>query len=138
MIEGHKTLTNRANRIATGKSVSLSDIRVVADALVECLEDDKAEDIMFIELEGKSSLADFMIIASGRSSRHVSSLADSLLHTTKKITGRPANVEGMANADWILIDTGDVIIHLFRPEVREFYNLERIWADDSSKHRTSH
>ena len=138
MIEGHETLTKSANRIATGKSVSLSDIRVVADALVECLEDDKAEDIMFIELEGKSSLADYMIIASGRSGRHVSSLADNLLQTAKKITGRPANVEGMSNADWVLIDTGDVIIHLFRPEVREFYNLERIWADDDSKHRSRH
>lgn len=100
----------------------------MAESLAKSLEDDKAEDILFIDLDGKSSLADFMIIASGRSGRHVASLADHLAQDAKKLTGRPASVEGMPNADWVLIDTGDVIVHLFRPEVREFYNLEKIWA----------
>lgn len=76
-----------------------------------------------------------MIIASGRSGRHVAALADHVAAEAKRLTGRPASVEGMANADWVLIDTGDVIVHLFRPEVREFYNLEKIWASDRSSHR---
>lgn len=138
MTEGYETLTKSAQRMTPAKSASLADIRSVADALVTALEDDKAEDIIFIELEGKSSLADFMIIASGRSGRHVASLADSVMQTAKQVTSRPASVEGMPNADWVLIDTGDVIVHLFRPEVREFYNLERIWADDSSQHLSRH
>nr|WP_267878715.1 MULTISPECIES: ribosome silencing factor [Hyphomonas] len=101
------------------------------------LEDDKAEDLILIELQGKSSLADFMIIASGRSGRHVAALASSVAQEVKKITGRSPSVEGMPNADWVLIDAGDVIVHLFRPEVREFYNLEKIWVSDKSAHRTS-
>ena len=104
----------------------------MAESLAQALEDDKAEDILFIDLDGKSSLADFMIIASGRSGRHVAALADHLAQDVKKLTGRPASVEGMPNADWVLIDTGDVIVHLFRPEVREFYNLEEIWASDNA------
>ncbi len=104
----------------------------MAESLAQALEDDKAEDILFIDLDGKSSLADFMIIASGRSGRHVAALADHLAQDVKKLTGRPASVEGMPNADWVLIDTGDVIVHLFRPEVREFYNLEKIWASDNA------
>lgn len=103
----------------------------MAESLAQALEDDKAEDILFIDLDGKSSLADFMIIASGRSGRHVAALADHISQDVKKLTGRPASVEGMPNADWVLIDTGDVIIHLFRPEVREFYNLEKIWASQT-------
>lgn len=78
-----------------------------------------------------------MIIASGRSGRHVAALADSVSQEVKKLTGRSPSVEGMPNADWVLIDTGDVIVHLFRPEVREFYNLEKIWASDKSAHRAS-
>ena len=104
----------------------------MAETLAKALEDDKAEDVLFIDLEGKSSLADFMIIASGRSGRHVAALADHLAQDIKKLTGRPASIEGMPNADWVLIDTGDVIVHLFRPEVREFYNLEKIRASENA------
>ena len=137
IIEGTETLTSSAPRTLPAKSATLEDIRTVAEALAKALEDDKAEDLLFIDLDGKSSLADFMIIASGRSGRHVAALADHLSHQVKKLTGRPANVEGMPNADWVLIDTGDVIVHLFRPEVREFYNLEKIWASDTSAHRAT-
>ena len=115
--------------------MSLADIRLLAESLSKVLEDDNAEDLAFIELQGKSSLADFMIIASGRSGRHVAALADHVAQEAKRLTGRPASVEGMANADWVLIDTGDVIVHLFRPEVREFYNLEKIWMSDQAPHR---
>jgi len=131
--EGIEPLTSSAPRLQPAKQASLEDIRSVAEALAKALEDDKAEDLLFIDLEGKSSLADYMIIASGRSGRHVASLADHISQEAKKLTGRPASVEGMPNADWVLIDTGDVIVHLFRPEVREFYNLEKIWAPETAR-----
>lgn len=99
------------------------------------MEDDKAEDLTVIDLTEKSSLADIMIIASGRSARHVSALADHLAQDVKEKTGQSPKLEGMPNADWVLIDLGDIIVHLFRPEVRSFYNLEKIWADDSNTHR---
>lgn len=94
------------------------------------LDDDKAENILEINLLGKSSIADAMIIASGRSQRHVASLADHLVRKLKdEGIGKP-RVEGLPSADWVLIDAGDVIVHIFRPEVREFYNLERIWSGE--------
>ena len=99
--------------------------------IVDALEDDKAESITVIDLGGKSSIADTMVIASGRSARHVSALADHLVRKLKEGGFGRAQVEGIANADWVLIDAGDVIVHLFRPEVREFYQLERIWAGDA-------
>ena len=97
--------------------------------MVSSLEDDKAEDLAVIDLDGKSSLADIMIIASGRSARHVASIADHLATKMKQLTGRSVQIEGMPNADWVLLDLGDIIVHLFRPEVRSFYNLEKIWMD---------
>jgi len=93
------------------------------------LEQDKAEALIVLDLEGKSTVADQMIIASGRSARHVAALADHVIRRIKELGGKRARVEGLPNADWVLIDTGDLIIHLFRPEVRDFYNIERIWAD---------
>ncbi len=100
----------------------------MADDIVKALDDDKAEEVLFIDLDGRSALADFMIIASGRSSRHVAALADHVSKQVKSLTGRPAHVEGLPHADWVLIDTGDIIVHIFRPEVRAFYNLEKIWV----------
>ena len=91
------------------------------------LDDNKAEDIVVVPLEGKSSIADYMIIASGRSTRHVASLAD-VIGEHMKTLGQNARYEGKANGDWVLADAGDIIVHLFRPEVRSFYNLERMWA----------
>lgn len=102
----------------------------ISAAVIESLEDDKAEDLLVFDLEGKSTLADQMIIASGRSARHVSALADHVLRAIKDLGGRRARVEGLQTGDWVLIDTGDLIVHLFRPEVRSFYNLERIWGPD--------
>ena len=96
------------------------------------LDDDKAEDIVSIDLTDKSSVADKMIVASGRSHRHVGALADHLLRTLKDAGFGRARVEGMPHCDWVLIDAGDLIIHLFRPEVRQFYNIEKIWAADSA------
>lgn len=112
-------------------------VKQIAAAVIETLEDDKAEELLVIDLEGKSSIADQMIIASGRSQRHVAALAE---HVTRRIKDDglgSARVEGLPNADWVLIDTGDIIVHLFRPEVRAFYNLERIWGTEATDHRNS-
>lgn len=99
------------------------------------LDDDKAENILEINLVGKSPLCDAMIVASGRSQRHVSSLADHVARTLKEAGVEGVRVEGLPNADWVLIDGGDVIVHIFRPEVREFYNLERLWSSDAAPTR---
>ncbi len=93
------------------------------------LEDDKAEDVVAIPLAGKSDIADYMVIASGRSQRHVSAMADKVVRRLKDAGFGRAHVEGASAADWVLIDAGDVIVHIFRPEVRSFYNLERVWSE---------
>ena len=92
------------------------------------LEDDKAEDIVVIELAGKSSIADYMIIASGNSSRQVSAMSDHLLRGLKNSGMKSIIAEGKERGDWVLVDAGDVVVHLFRPEVRAFYNLEKMWG----------
>jgi ribosome-associated protein len=96
--------------------------------LLTRLDDEKAQDIVFIDLKDKSSVADGMIVASGRSHRHVGAMADHLLRTLKEAGYGRARVEGLPHCDWVLIDAGDVIVHLFRPEVRAFYNIEKIWS----------
>ena len=96
--------------------------------ILTSLDDDQAVETVSIPLAGKSSIADHMIIASGKSTRQVASMANKLAQKIKETTGRSARIEGLPAADWVLIDTGDIIVHLFRPEVRSFYNLERMWA----------
>ncbi|MBX7248296.1 MAG: ribosome silencing factor [Caulobacteraceae bacterium] len=103
--------------------------------ILKRLDDDKAQDIVHIDLKGKSSVADSMIVASGRSHRHVGAIADHLLRALKDAGYGKARVEGLPHCDWVLIDAGDVVVHLFRPEVRTFYNIEKIWAVDAP-HRT--
>ena len=92
------------------------------------LDDDQAQEVVTIPLEGKSSIADHMVIASGRSTRQVAAMAQKLAERIKQAGFGSARVEGLPAADWVLIDAGDVVVHLFRPEVRSFYNLERMWA----------
>jgi ribosome-associated protein len=103
-----------------------------ADALegliVHTLDEDKAEDILSVDLRGKSSLADRMVIASGRSSRHVAALAAHVVEALRDTRAQVIGVEGLPHGDWVVIDAVDVIVHLFRPEVRSFYNIERIWG----------
>jgi ribosome-associated protein len=103
-----------------------------ADALhalvLHQLDEDQAQEPVTIPLAGKSSIADHMVIASGRSTRHVAAMADKLAQRIKQELGRNVRIEGLPNADWVLIDAGDVVVHLFRPEVRGFYNLERMWS----------
>lgn len=95
--------------------------------ILTSLEDDKAEDVVSIALKGKSEIADHMVVASGRSSRQVQSIAEKLADRVKQATGTPVRMEGRDAGDWVLIDCGDAIVHLFRPEVREFYQLEKMW-----------
>ncbi|WP_255014365.1 ribosome silencing factor [Roseovarius sp. M141] len=95
--------------------------------ILKSLDDDKAEDIVQIDLRGKSSIGDYMVVCSGRSSRQVVSIAEKLVDKLKHDLGRSSRVEGKETGDWVLIDTGDVIVHVFRPEVREFYQLEKMW-----------
>jgi ribosome-associated protein len=96
--------------------------------LLARLDDDKAQDVVSIDLTDKSSVADRMIVASGRSHRHVGAMADHLLRALKDAGFGRARIEGLPHCDWVLIDAGDVIVHLFRPEVRSFYNIEKIWS----------
>jgi len=98
------------------------------ELIIHSLDADKAEDIITIDLAEKSTIADYMIVASGRSSRQVSATADHLLRRLKELGFGNCQVEGLPQGDWVLIDAGDVIVHLFRPEVREFYNLEKMWS----------
>ncbi|MEC9431471.1 MAG: ribosome silencing factor [Pseudomonadota bacterium] len=99
------------------------------------LEDDKAEDVVQADLRGKSEIADYMVIASGRSSRQVASISEKLVERLKADANVLARAEGKETGDWVLIDAGDVIVHVFRPEVREFYQLEKMWlpADEASR-----
>ena len=101
--------------------------------ILKQLDDDQAQEVVSISLEGKSSIADYMVIASGRSTRQVASMAQKLAEEVKKAGYGPAKIEGLTQADWVLIDAGDVVVHLFRPEVRSFYNLERMWSFEGSE-----
>jgi len=96
--------------------------------VLACLDDMKAEDSVVIDLTGKSSIGDYMVVTSGRSQRHVSSVADHLIKDIEAAGCPRVRVEGMRQGDWVLIDAGDVIVHVFRPEVRSFYNLEKMWS----------
>jgi ribosome-associated protein len=97
------------------------------DRILASLDDDKAEDVITIDLRGRSDVADYMVVCSGRSTRQVSAIADKLVDRLKTEAGCTSKIEGKETGDWVLIDTGDVIVHVFRPEVREFYQLEKMW-----------
>ena len=104
------------------------DVEAATQVVLASLEDDKAEDIVSIDIRGKSSFADMLIVASGRSARHVGALADHVLRKLKDAGGKDVSVEGLPQADWVLVDAGDVVVHLFRPEARAQYALEKMWG----------
>lgn len=106
----------------------LASAKALCQLIEASLDDDKAEEIVSIDLSGKSSFADYMVVASGRSQRHVAALASKLQEKLKDAGHAPLSIEGMESGEWVLIDAGDVVVHLFRPEVREYYNLEKMWA----------
>jgi ribosome-associated protein len=108
----------------------LASKATMAEVLIDALEDAKAEDIVTLDLTGKTAIADAMIVATGRSNRHVGAIADQVTEKLKASGFRNLQVEGLELCDWVLIDAGDVIVHVFRPEVRAFYNLEKMWTGD--------
>ena len=110
------------------------DVEDLHALVLQSLDDDQAQEVVSIPLAGKSNIADHMVVASGRSTRQVASMAVKLAERIKQKFGRSVRIEGLSAADWVLIDADDVIVHIFRPEVRNFYNLERMWAfgDDSN------
>lgn len=112
---------------------AIAAVEGVLEIVTASLEDSKAEELVTIDIKSKSALADYMVIASGRSNRHVGAIADHLLRELKNSGQGSAKVEGLESGDWVLIDVGDVIIHLFRPEVREFYALEKMWQMPASE-----
>lgn len=126
----------RAKTSAVPRPVSeVRDASQTLNVVLERLDEMKAEDIVTIDLTGKSSIADAMVVASGRSNRHVGSVADDVVEHLKKAGLKNIRVEGQPHCDWVLIDAGDVIVHVFRPEVREFYAIEKMWADTKSPAR---
>lgn len=121
-----------AARPANSPSAALSSDAIL-ELVLTSLDDDKAEDILTIDLRGRTAIADHMVICTGRSTRQVAALAQKLLDRLKETFRLSARCEGKDVGDWVLIDAGDVVIHIFRPEVREFYQLEKMWQDTGSK-----
>ncbi|WP_084629673.1 ribosome silencing factor [Jannaschia aquimarina] len=129
--------TFAAHDAASARKGDTSSSDAILDLILKSLDDDKAEDIVQIDLRGKSSVADHMVICSGRSTRQVTSIAEKLADRLKPVLGRAPKTEGKSQGDWVLVDAGDAIVHIFRPEVREFYQLEKMWmdgADAAPKH----
>lgn len=128
-------LSNLATQAKTPKRAIPKDAQAEATLklVLSRLEDAKATDTLTIDLYGKSTLADYMVVASGRSHRHVSAIADQLTEALHKNGAKRVKVEGLPHCDWVLVDAGDVIVHVFRPEVREFYNLEKMWTRTRSE-----
>ena len=112
----------------------VGDMRAIART---CLDDMKAEDVVEIDLVGRTSIADNMMIATGRSQRHVGSIADRIVQELKAAGFGRVRIEGLPSCDWVLIDAGDLIVHVFRPEVRSFYNLEKMWGTDRPMDRVA-
>ena len=108
------------------------------DKVVHWLDDAKAEDVAVIDLKGKTSIGDFMVIATGRSDRHVNAVAEQLLQAFKDQGQKRVRIEGQPQCDWVLIDTGDIIVHVFQPEIRAFYNLEKMWSADRGAEPVAH
>ncbi|MDC0549809.1 ribosome silencing factor [Alphaproteobacteria bacterium] len=114
------------------KSISISSKQLLK-LTIDSLEDDKGIDIIKIDLIGRSSIADYMIVVSGNTSRQVTSMANNLVKKYKEAGVRTPSPEGMSNGDWVLIDAKDILIHIFRPEVRDFYSLEKMWVKKQNK-----
>ena len=127
-------MTERPDETAAPNGRTPTDVEDLHRLVLQSLDDDQAQEVISIPLTGKSNIADHMVIASGRSTRQVASMASKLSDRIKEKFGKTPRIEGLPTADWVLIDADDVIVHIFRPEVRNFYNLERMWAfgDDNN------
>lgn len=118
------------NTASTPQPTLANPERPMIDVILNCLDDAKAEEIVAVDITGKSSLADHMVVASGRSQRHVGAVADQMVTALRDAGFGKPRIEGLPHCDWVLVDAGDVIVHIFRPEVREFYNIEKMWQAD--------
>ncbi len=136
MYQGVKTLSESVPAANETAATQADAKTLTSDALLarilSSLDEDKAEDVVEVDLAGKSAIADYMVICSGRSSRQVTSMAEKLTDRLKQEYGRLCRTEGKGSGDWVLVDAGDVIVHIFRPEVREFYQLEKMWLDPTA------
>jgi ribosome-associated protein len=130
-------LRKKAEHAPSPAGIGIDASRALETVLAS-LDDSKAENIVTIDILGRSSLGDYMVVASGRSHRHVAAVADHLIRAIKEAGLGTPRVEGLNNADWVLIDSGDVIVHVFRPEVREFYNIEKMWQTPDLEDETLH
>jgi len=130
-------VTARKKAAAAKDAADRKHIKAMLKTVIKSLEDDKAENIVAIDLSNKTPMADYMVVASGRSGRHVGAVSDHLMRRLKEEGFGLARVEGMTQGDWVLIDAGDIVIHVFRPEVREFYRLEKMWAADIPEDQTA-
>jgi ribosome-associated protein len=133
---------NKTGKSARKTSTQAAALKAQPDAdktlstILSRLDDMKAEETVTIDLRGKSAYSDYMVISTGRSNRHVGSIAENVAKGLKEAGLKNIHIEGLPNCDWVLIDSGDVIVHVFRPEVREFYNLERMWTQGPKPART--
>ncbi len=123
-----KVKSSDAKPVAASKQRSAADETL--NLILSRLDDMKAEETVTIDLRGKSSISDYMIVTTGRANRHVGAIAENVSKALKESGVKAPHVEGLPNCDWVLIDSGDVIVHVFRPEVREFYNLEKMWTSN--------
>jgi len=130
----------KTSRKTSTKAAALkaqSDADKTLNMILSRLDDMKAEETVTIDLRGKSAFSDYMIVTSGRANRHVGAIAENVMKALKETGIRNLHIEGLPNCDWVLIDSGDVIVHVFRPEVREFYNLERLWTQGPTAAKAS-
>lgn len=127
-----KTSAKTARKTSTEAAAlkAQSDADKTLNVILSRLDDMKAEETVTIDLRGKSAFSDYMIVTTGRANRHVGAIAENVTKALKETGIKSIHVEGLPNCDWVLIDSGDVIVHVFRPEVREFYNLERLWTQN--------
>ncbi|MDD9798121.1 MAG: ribosome silencing factor [Alphaproteobacteria bacterium] len=130
--KGHATprTKTRATPNAKGRATPSPSPAHIVEQVLSVLQDNKAEQITTLDLRGKASFTDYMIIASGRSKRHINAVADYLHRALKNSGIKNIHIEGLPNCDWVLVDAGDVLIHIFRPEVRDFYKIEKMWQAD--------
>jgi ribosome-associated protein len=132
-LEGARRGTPPAELLSEGQKPA-----ALLKQIVHLLDEAKAEDVVTIDLAGKSSIGDYMVVASGRSDRHVGAIAEQLQRKLRAQGLGRVRIEGLEACDWVLIDTGDIIVHVFRPEVRDFYNLEKMWSAERPAEQTAH
>ena len=130
--KSRKPVASKARKTSTASAVSKAPSAAdeTLTLILSRLDDMKAEETVTIDLRGKSSITDYMVVTTGRVNRHVGAIAENVAKGLKEIGIEAPHIEGLANSDWVLIDSGDVIVHVFRPEVREFYNLEKMWTSE--------